>query len=526
MGLFYYLRSGYAKKESVHLMCYNSLLELIITREQELSMALFGRKKKDEEKGAKSSENKQSNSVTGEMKVILEAREEEQKEKLAKAEERQQAQEEQAKQESFLEEQSKQAAKKILEGDGIPEGMTFFVVCDEIPLSAEPETEGNIVVRGTIRGTLKAGAEVFLYQGRGDKFTVKVEKIRNENREFVDEISYDRAEIEITRGDIPLPENPDDNASSAVQRFAVLTDGKGIEDMKDPSCKGMANAGNPRTTAMLCEYGKFGKDPVFFGTVMDSLMTSEFVTIAKISPAQNGKSAIGFVGITTKQDPNSSYLPVFTSQALAQRALKNGFGKQGGPDKRLCLSFAQTAAISRDNHHQGFLVNPGGPVTITIHKELVDKMVGTTIFKERFGEGAGDNASLALGGTGNRDLDNFIGKGGPNMPGIQKVIVSNPSDTPEFAVIENAVKSYCGKHADIVKVLILVSTPANNRKDRSYLCIMDCPDETFETECKGLAEAIKPFLKGIRRIQFQQFSKINKEKFPSKVTWLYSKLPQ
>ena len=116
-------------------------------------MALFGRKKKDEEKGAKSSENKQSNSVTEEMKVILEAREEEQKEKLAKAEERQQAQEEQAKQESFLEEQSKQAAKKILEGDGIPEGMTFFVVCDEIPLSAEPETEGNIVVRGTIRGT-------------------------------------------------------------------------------------------------------------------------------------------------------------------------------------------------------------------------------------------------------------------------------------------------------------------------------------------------------------------------------------
>ena len=153
-------------------------------------------------------------------------------------------------------------------------------------------------------------------------------------------------------------------------------------------------------------------------------------------------------------------------------------------------------------------------------------MVGTTIFKERFGEGAGDNASLALGGTGNRDLDNFIGNGGPNMPGIQKVIVSNPSDTPEFAVIENAVKSYCGKHADIVKVLILVSTPANNRKDRSYLCIMDCPDETFETECKGLAEAIKPFLKGIRRIQFQQFSKINKEKFPSKVTWLYSKLQQ
>ena len=489
-------------------------------------MALFGRKKKDEEQGAKPAENKQSNSVTEEMKVILEAREEEQQEKLARAEERQQAQEEAAKQEDFMEEQSKQAVKKILEGETAPEGMTFFVVCDEIPLSAAPETEGNIVVRGNIRGTIKAGTEVFLYQGRGDKFTVRIEKLRNDNREFVDEISFERAEIEITRGDIPLPENPDDDASRPVQRFAVLTDGKGIDDMKDPSCKGMAAAGNPRTTAMLCEYGKFGKDPVFFGTVMDSLMTSEFVTIAKISPAQNGKSTIGFVSISTKKDPNSSFLPVFTSQALAQKALNHGFGKQGGPDKRLCLNFAQTAAISRDSHHHGFLVNPGGPVTITIQKELVDKMVGTTIFKERFGEGAGDNPSIALGGTGNRNLDNFIANGGPNMPGMQKVIISNPSDTPEFAAIENAVKKYCGAHSDISKVLLLVSTPANNRKDRSYLCIMDCPDETFETECKGLAEAIRPFLKGIRRIQFQQFSKINKEKFPSKVTWLYSKLPQ
>ena len=41
-------------------------------------MALFGKKKKNDEKPAEASENKQSNSVTDELKVILEAREEEQ----------------------------------------------------------------------------------------------------------------------------------------------------------------------------------------------------------------------------------------------------------------------------------------------------------------------------------------------------------------------------------------------------------------------------------------------------------------
>ena len=55
---------------------------------------------------------------------------------------------------------------------------------------------------------------------------------------------------------------------------------------------------------------------------------------------------------------------------------------------------------------------------------------------------------------------------------------------------------------------------------------MDCPDGPFETNCNGLAAAIKPYLKGIKKIQFQQFSKLNKEGFPKKVTWLYSKLPQ
>jgi hypothetical protein len=295
--------------------------------------------------------------------------------------------------------------------------------------------------------------------------------------------------------------------------------------MKDPSCKGMANAGNPRTTAMLCEYGKFGKDPVFFGTVMDSLMTSEFVTIAKISPAQNGKSAIGFVGITTKQDPNSSYLPVFTSQALAQRALKNGFGKQGGPDKRLCLSFAQTAAISRDNHHQGFLVNPGGPVTITIPTKLINDMVTTKLFHDRYGAGAADDPGIALGGANNIKPESFRISGG-NMEKAQKVIIRNPTNTPEFLAVERAVKSYCGSHADIAKLIILILTPENNTKDQSYLTIIDCPDDAFAKECKGLTSAMKPFMKSIRKIQFQQFNKMpDKETFAKRSKWLYSKLP-
>ena len=125
-------------------------------------MALFGRKKKTDELNGGPAENKESNSVTEEMKIILEAREEEQQEKQARAEERLQAQEEAGKQETLMEEQASQAARKLLEGESIPAGMSFFVICDEIPVGAIPGKEGNIIVRGNIRGTVRKDTEVFL----------------------------------------------------------------------------------------------------------------------------------------------------------------------------------------------------------------------------------------------------------------------------------------------------------------------------------------------------------------------------
>lgn len=483
-------------------------------------MGLFSKKKNDAQEN-KPAENTASN-ISDEMKIILEAREEDKQDKIARAEERQQAQEELVKSSDEIDEQARMAAAKILNEDTVPEGMTFFICCDEIPMDAAPQTEGNLIVRGNLRGSVKAGSEVFLYQGYGNKFSVKIEKIKNDDREYVDEASDERVELEITRGNIPLPTNPDEDASSPIMKFAILTDSAGVENMDDPSCRGMANLGNPRTIAMLCEYGKYGKNPVFFGSTMDCLMTTEFVTIAKISKAANGKSTVGFISVTPKNGSNASLLPVFTDFKLARKAMERGFGKEGGPDKCLALNFAQVAAISRDEHHQGFLVNPGGPVTITIPTPLINDMVKTVIFKKRFGEGAADNPSRALGGSGNKALDQFLASGGPN---VQRIVISNPVNTPEFLAIENSVKTYCGAHANIGKLLILICAPADNRDDKAYMCIVDCPEDAFAAECKGIAEAMKPHMKSIRKIQFQLFSKMNNAGMPEKIQWLYSKLP-
>ena len=486
-------------------------------------MALFGKKKKIDEKPVEASENKQSNTVTDELKVILEAREEEQQEREARALVRQQEQEEAGKEITKLEEQARDAAKKVLEDPYRPEGMTFFMICDEIPMTAEPETPGNIIVRGDLRGTVKAGTEVFIYQGWGERYKVKIEKIRNDNREFVEEASFDRVEIEITRGDLPEAVNPDDDVENPVKRFAVLTDGKGIEDMKDRACRGMSKAGNPRLTAMLVEYGRYGKEPVYFSATMDAIMTTEFITPVKVSAAGAGKNTLSFASVTSKNKQDTAFLPVFTDVKLMERAQKNGFSE--GLKQGFALTFPQTAAIARDAHHQGFLINPGGPVTITIPTKLINDMVTTRLFLERYGEGAADDPGKALGGAANIKPESIRVSGG-DLKAAQRVVIRNPNNTPEFLAIEKAVKSYCGSHSDIAKLIILVLHPENNPKDQSYLCIVDCPDSAFAREYKGLTAAMKPFMKSIRKIQFQQFDKMpDKETFAKRSKWLYSKLP-
>ena len=122
-------------------------------------MGLFGRKKEQKNEPV---ENKTNNSISDEMKIILAAREEDKQEKIERAEERQQAQKEADEKFLQIEEQAKGAAERILKDGFAPKGMTFFMLCDEVPFDAAPEKEGNIIVKGNVRGTSKNHTEVFL----------------------------------------------------------------------------------------------------------------------------------------------------------------------------------------------------------------------------------------------------------------------------------------------------------------------------------------------------------------------------
>ena len=115
-------------------------------------MGLFGKKKEQNNAPVE----KKDTSISDEMKIILAAREEDKQEKIVRAEERNQAQKEADQKFFMIEEQARVASERLL-NEVAPKGMTFFMICDEVPFDAMPEQEGNIIVRGNVRGTVKSG---------------------------------------------------------------------------------------------------------------------------------------------------------------------------------------------------------------------------------------------------------------------------------------------------------------------------------------------------------------------------------
>ena len=472
-------------------------------------MGLFGRKDNDKENQKPESE------IAEEMKVILEAREEVQQEKEEKAREIEEAfAREQAAKEA-VEAKAAMGAAEILSFD--KKGDNFFLVIDEVP-QIEPDIEGDLVFGGMLRGKLKKGDEIFALHGHGEVHTLKVQIIRNEGHTILEEAENERVEIEVTKGDIPAPETPDEAVSRPVGRYAVLTGKKPKTLMRGEK---ETSIDNPRLLAMMAEYVRFEGDKDYFGAMMAVAIDSSFLVPANISGDPNvpGKKHIGFPGLKDKNDPNKIMLPVFTDA----NTMSKGNFKSLGQDKMaaLNLSFDKVAAIAKDERHAGFVVNPYGPVVFTFPKALVDGLCLSSQFQEKYGEDAAEKGKSGFESLGSVKAPAASAKKEP-----RKMIVSKPAENGEFKFIAEAVRKYGNTHPEVAKIAMLLSASSDNPKDRAYLCIVDCPEEDSKRVCRELGNVCKPFMKTVKIMRFQQFSKGKfPEEFNQSNPWTYSKLP-
>ncbi len=463
-------------------------------------MGLFGKKKQNEEADDK---NLESGSKNKELDIILQARQEEEDERKAKIAAREAEQEKIRSEKQEELEKSASAAADIIELYPAREGEDRFFMLVEGNVYTEPVNKGDEIVTGYLRGKLKKGQEIQVLSGLDSLNRVTVNVIRNDSREIVDEASNERVELELSKGDFSDPDSPDQQNESRVMNFSVLTNLPAEEGRSE----------GIRLPAMLCEFSRYQGDQQFFGQLMNAALTTEYAVPAKISGGSGSNRKVSFAGLRPDKEGGLPMLPAFAGLKAFEKH-KDVIAKGGGFNSAIQMDFAQLCGIARDDLHGGAVVNPLGPVVFGLPKSLLDTSVKTVQFHSLFGEG-----KLA---------DKFVpaeGKSEQQEPRLREYNVTRPVPGGEYNYIEDAVKKFGDTHADISRICVVVIIARDDPNEKSYVCIVDCPKEKFDMNCKALENAVRPYLRTIRKVQFRPYDreKFNDDFFRT-YPWTYNKL--
>ena len=422
-------------------------------------MAFWNKKKDTEDKPKSELEIEMSD----ELRAITEALEETKNEKEAKAKRRAEENARVVKELQEINDQTLENASEYMEHSVEDEegfGAAFYMVVEN-PADFEPVNEGNVLVEGTVYGKVFKGDKVYLFQPDNDMIEVTVDDIRTE---------------------------PGVHAESAKNRHCIIElNGKGISDsLKYAVLCDKAPApidpeeqisSNPRLVGLTLDFNRFRQDPEYFTLLVNVIIKSSFITHARVEGER-----IGIMSISDSQNPDQKMIPVYTDE------LSLSFNELDIEDEEignLVVSFADLANIVTTSPHEGFVINPFGPVSIKIPEELIKDIMKSPNYSK-----------IAK--------DTKIGTPAP-QPGPQnRIMISIPMENNEYKGIKQAISKHCSMVADIKRVGMAMKT-IEGGKDMSYLCIVDCP-ESKEDECfTGLFAAVKPSLMNGHRIEFMRY---------------------
>ncbi len=462
-------------------------------------MALFGKKKQDENKEDKKLE---SAPQSKEMDIILQARQEEEEARQARIAEREAEQEKYKSELQSDIEKAATAAKEVIGMYPAREGEERFFMLVETHVYTEMENADDEIVKGILRGKIRKGQEILVLSGLDSMNIVTVNAIRNDDREVIEEACDEIVELELSKGDFKDPDSPDEQNEARIMTYAVLT---------NPPAEAGRSEGI-RLPAMLCEFSRFPGDQEFFGQLMNAAMTSEFSVPAKIAGGSSSQRRVSFAGMRGENSNGKPMLPAFTSIKAFEKH-KDMLAKAGGFNSAIQLDFSQICGVARDENHGGAVIDPLGPVIFALPKEVLDTAVKTVQFHALFGQ--------------NKIAESVVPAEGPAQPQqrLREYNVNNPVKIGDYTYIEEAVKRYAGKSADIAKLCMVIITARDDENEKSYVCILDCPQDKFNMHCKEIERLVRPYLKTIKKIQFRPYDKAQfSDEFFSRYPWTYNKL--
>lgn len=346
-----------------------------------------------------------------------------------------------------------------------------FLVEDTFQL----EDGKGVVVVGNAHGTIAVNDAVYIMHAGSNTITLaEISGMESSERKPIASVSDGPVALRL----VDIKDKKD------VQKYSVLTSIR-------PQTQTDVNTAveNPSLLGLSMEYAKFSKDMEYLNLLIGEIVHAHFITPLYMNqePEKSGDGSctlhsgqtMGFLSLKDPDTEGKSLFPVFTDWG-ALSEWKNVFDEKH-PARTLIVRFPDCTAITR-KAGDGIVINPFGPMSIVLPDRLIQSIIGSDRYQSEFGENAGPQVKKV---KAEKDT---------------KIMVGLPRETPEVQNIKENLVIYARAQKDIRRVDLLLKMDEKN--ERTYLCIVDCPKESTEKHFGSIYNAIKPYASEIPIIDF------------------------
>ena len=335
------------------------------------------------------------------------------------------------------------------------------------------QKEQSVVIVGNLHGTIQKEDTIYVLHPSGAITQTKVDALEVGPGRAVDKAENERVAIRL----VDIKE-----MNQVPPKFTVLTSIK-----PQTAIDAEVAVENPWLLGLSMEYPKLYQDANYLNLLIYVICHTNYVVPARVEGAAtenpNGTIVAGnqamvrFPSLQNPANQSQNVFPIFTDGEALSR-WKN-LQEDNQLPKMIVLRFPDVVSICNGT---GVVINPFGPVTIMLPPENIARIISMEGYKQEFGTKPADNVKPV------------------NMDQEAKILVGVPKEDNEIKMIREAIVTFAKNDASIKRVDFLLKVDV--KQERSYLCIVDCPEEKAAELFNGLHKAAAPYFKEVNRMEF------------------------
>lgn len=347
----------------------------------------------------------------------------------------------------------------------------FTLLVDQV---FQLEGDEGILVVGDVFGKIKQGDSIYVLFPNNRMVATVVDEMEIGPGRAATEAENDKIAIKIT----------DIKRKEMVPPLTVVTN-----IVPNPDAKDGKELENPLLFAMTMEYPVRGQEPTYNNLLIFLMCHTRFVVPASITVVSEEKGApqrVQFPTLPDRNDTGRQLLPVFTDWKALERW--EGLFDEEHPEKSVIMTFPEAVAICKG---EGIVINPFGPMTIVITAENIQQIVNLDSYKKEFGTENDKDAAP----------QNAQQPKNAQQPQMPRMLLGVPKpDNPEVKAVTDAMVAYAKQDATIKRMDLLLKT--DMQKKRSFVCIVDCPEDQTARIADGILKATAYQRKEVQTIEF------------------------